>query len=49
LLPGDKPYPDQGNIRTTVFMNIEDRWRIAHVHNSSIDSISVAIDSTKTR
>jgi uncharacterized protein (TIGR02246 family) len=45
--PDSKPYPDDGNLSTMVFVKSRERWRIAHAHNGHIDRQAAAHDPAK--
>jgi uncharacterized protein (TIGR02246 family) len=40
-------YPDSGNLITMVFVKTQAGWRIAHVHNTTIDGRAAAHDPAK--
>ena len=40
-------YPDSGNLITMVFVKTQTGWRIAHVHNTTIDGRAAAHDPAK--
>jgi uncharacterized protein (TIGR02246 family) len=42
LRPNGKPYPDDGNLITVVYVKSPEGWRIAHVHNGHIDKQAAA-------
>ena len=41
------PYPDDGNLLTTVLVKSPEGWRIAHAHNGHIDKQAAAHDPAK--
>jgi uncharacterized protein (TIGR02246 family) len=45
--PDGKPYPDDGNLITMVFVKSGGAWRIAHAHNGHIDKQAAAYDPAK--
>jgi uncharacterized protein (TIGR02246 family) len=47
LRPDGKPYPDDGNLITIVFVKSREGWRIAHAHNGHIDKQAAAHDPAK--
>jgi uncharacterized protein (TIGR02246 family) len=47
LRPYGKPYPDDGNLITMVFVKSGGAWRIAHAHNGHIDKQAAAYDPAK--
>ena len=47
LRPDGKPYPDDGNRITIVFVKSPEGWRIAHAHNGHIDKQAAAHDPAK--
>ena len=47
LRPDGKPYSDDGNLITLVFVKSHDGWRIAHAHNVHIDKQAAAHDPAK--
>jgi ketosteroid isomerase-like protein len=47
LRPDGKPYPDDGNLITMVFVKSGGAWRIAHAHNGHIDKQAAAYDPAK--
>jgi len=47
LRPDGKPYPDDGNLMTMVFVKSREGWRIAHAHNGHIDKQAAAHDPAK--
>jgi uncharacterized protein (TIGR02246 family) len=47
LRPDGKPYPDDGNLITMVFVKSGGAWRIAHAHNVHIDKQAAAYDPAK--
>ena len=47
LRPNGKPYPDDGNLLTAVYVKSREGWRIAHVHNGHIDKQAAAHDPAK--
>lgn len=47
LRPDGKPYPDEGNLITVVFVKSREGWRIAHAHNGHIDKQAAAHDPAK--
>jgi uncharacterized protein (TIGR02246 family) len=47
LNPLGKPYPDDGNLITMVFVKSREGWRIAHAHNGHIDKQAAAHDPAK--
>ncbi len=49
LRPNRKPYPDDGNLMTMVFVKTSEGWRIAHAHNGHIDKQAAAHDPAKNR
>ena len=42
--PDGKPYPDDGNLITMVFVKARGGWQIAHVRNGHIDKQAAAHD-----
>jgi uncharacterized protein (TIGR02246 family) len=48
LRPNGKPYPNDGNLITTVFVKTPEGWRIAHAHNGHIDKQAAARDPAKS-
>jgi uncharacterized protein (TIGR02246 family) len=49
LRPDGKPYPDDGNLMTMVFVKSHKGWRIAHAHNGHIDKLAAPYDPAKDR
>jgi uncharacterized protein (TIGR02246 family) len=47
LRPDGKPYPDDGNLITVVFVKSREGWRIAHADNGHIDKQAAAHDPAK--
>jgi uncharacterized protein (TIGR02246 family) len=47
LRPDGRPYPDDGNLITIVFVKSREGWRIAHEHNGHIDKQAAAYDPAK--
>ncbi len=45
--PDGKPYPDDGNLITMVFVKSRGGWQIAHVRNGHIDKQAAAHDPAK--
>jgi uncharacterized protein (TIGR02246 family) len=45
--PDGKPYPDDGNLLTMVFVKSRGGWQIAHVRNGHIDKQAAAHDPAK--
>jgi uncharacterized protein (TIGR02246 family) len=48
LRPDGKPYPDDGNLMTMVFVKSGNGWRIAHAHNGHIDKQAAPYDPGRT-
>ena len=47
LRPDGTPYPNDGNLLTTVLVKSLEGWRIAHGHNGHIDRQAAAHDPAK--
>jgi len=47
LTPAGTPYPSDGSAMTLVLVKTPEGWRIAHVHNTTINAMAVAHDPAK--
>jgi len=47
LRANGKPYPDDGNLISVVYVKSHEGWRISHVHNGHIDKQAAARDPAK--
>jgi len=45
--PDGRPYTNDGNLITMVFVKSREGWRIAHAHNGHIDKLAAAHDPAK--